>query len=236
MTSAAVAVTLAVWRTPARRATVAFGLIALVFAYTTVANVIERPDGVKIAAFFIAAIVVVSLLSRIWRTTELRVGKITLDATAKRFIDEAAQGQTLRIVANEPRRCDDSEYVRREREQREDNGIPPTEKVVFLEIYVPDGSEFSADLNVHGVEVGPHHVLRAESAAVANGIAAFLLYLRDQTGKVPHAYFNWSEGNPVLYLIRYVLSGHGEVAPITREVLREAEPNPARRPRIHAAI
>jgi hypothetical protein len=236
MTSAAVAVTLAVWRTRARRAMVAFGLIALVFAYTTVANVIERPDGVKIAAFFIAAIVVVSLLSRIWRTTELRVGKITLDATAKRFIDEAAQGQTLRIVANEPRRCDDSEYVRREREQREDNGIPPTEKVVFLEIYVPDGSEFSADLNVHGVEVGPHHVLRAESAAVANGIAAFLLYLRDQTGKVPHAYFNWSEGNPLLYLIRYVLSGHGEVAPITREVLREAEPDPARRPRIHAAV
>ena len=79
-------------------------------------------------------------------------------------------------------------------------------------------------------------MLHAESAAVANGIAAFLLYLRDRTGQVPHAYFNWSEGNPVLYMIRYVLSGYGDVAPITREVLRQAEPNPARRPRIHAAI
>ena len=73
-------------------------------------------------------------------------------------------------------------------------------------------------------------MLRAESAAVANGIAALLLYLRDRTGHVPHAYFSWTEGN----MIRYVLSGYGDVAPITREVLRQAEHNPARRPRIHA--
>jgi hypothetical protein len=87
--------------------------------------------------------------------------------------------------------------------------------VLFLEIYLPDASEFSAELHVRGVEVGSHQVLRAESAAVANGIAALLLYLRDRTGQVPHAYFNWTEGNPVLYMIRYVLSGYGDVAPIT---------------------
>jgi hypothetical protein len=236
MTSAAVAVTLAVWRTRSAAAAAAFCLIAVVFAYTTVANIIERPDGVKIAAFFISAIVIVSLVSRVWRTTELRTGAITLDAAAERFIDQAAQGKALRIIANQPRHCDDTEYSKREREQREDNGIPPEDRVLFLEIFVPDASEFSADLHVCGVEVGSHQVLRAESAAVANGIAAFLLYLRDRTGQVPNAYFNWSEGNPVLYMIRYVLSGYGDVAPITREVLRQAEHNPARRPRIHAAI
>jgi hypothetical protein len=140
----------------------------------------------------------------------------------------------LRIIANQPRHCHDAEYSKREREQREDNGIPPEDRVLFLEIYVRDASEFSAELHVRGVEVGSHQVLRAESAAVANGIAALLLYLRDRTGQVPHAYFNWTEGNPVLYMIRYVLSGYGDVAPITREVLRQAEHNPARRPRIHA--
>jgi hypothetical protein len=235
ITSAAVAVTLAVWRTRSAAAVAAFCLIAVVFAYTTIANIIERPDGVKIAAFFISAIVVVSLVSRVWRTTELRTGEITLDAAAERFIDHAAQGNALRIIANQPRpQCDGTEYSKREREQREDNGIPPEDRVLFLEIYVPDASEFSADLHVCGVEVGSHQVLRAESAAVANGIAAFLLYLRDRTGQVPHAYFNWTEGNPVLYMIRYVLSGYGDVAPITREVLRQAEHNPARRPYIHA--
>jgi hypothetical protein len=236
ITSAAVAVTLATWRTRSGAAAAVFFLIAVVFTYTTIANIIERPDGVKIAAFFISAIVIVSLVSRVWRTTELRTGEITLDAAAERFIDHATQGKALRIIANQPRQCDEAEYSEREREQREDNGIPPEDRVLFLEIYVPDASEFSADLRVRGVEVGSYQVLRAESAAVANGIAALLLYLRDRTGQVPHAYFNWSEGNPILYMIRYILSGYGDVAPTTREVLRQAEHNPSRRPRIHAAI
>ena len=105
-----------------------------------------------------------------------------------------------------------------------------------MEIYIRDASDFSADLSVHGIQVGPHRVLRAESAAVPNAIAAFLLHLRDQTGKIPHAYFNWSEGNPLLYLIRYVLSGQGDVAPLTREILRQAESNSERRPAIHAGV
>jgi hypothetical protein len=236
MTSAGFAVTLSVWRGPHRGRCLYFALITLVLVYTTLINVIERPDGLKIGGFFIVAIVLSSLISRVWRTTELRVKKITLDSEAQRFIDEMdAQGE-LRIIANQPRRCDDAEYTHREEEQREDNNIPLGEAIVFLEIYVRDASEFSADLDIQGVSVGRHRVLRGESAAVANAIAAFLLYLRDDKGKIAHAYFNWTEGNPLLYLIHYVLSGEGDVAPVTREVLRKAEPDASRRPAIHAGI
>ena len=236
MTFAAVAVTLSVWRGAHPVAGICFGLITLVFMYTTLVNIIERPDGVKIGAFFIAAIVLSSLVSRVWRTTELRVEKITLDSEAQRFINEMDAKGELRIIANQPRRCDDTEYTHREQEQREDNNIPLDEPIIFLEIYVRDASEFSADLNIHGVSVGRHRVLRGESAAVANAIAAFLLYLREDKGKVPHAYFNWTEGNPLLYLLHYVLSGEGDVAPVTREVLRKAEPDSQRRPAIHAGV
>jgi hypothetical protein len=69
---------------------------------------------------------------------------------------------------------------------------------------------------------------------VANGIGALLLHLRDDKGKIPHAYFNWTEGKPLLYLIHYVLSGEDDAAPVTREVLRKAEPNAQRRPAKHA--
>jgi hypothetical protein len=238
MSSAAVAVTLSVRRELGgwKPLAICAGLVALIFAYTTVVNVIERPDGVKIAAFFIAAIVIISLLSRVWRTTELRVGKITLDETAQRFVTEAAQGGPIRLLANHPRHCDSAEYSTVEKEARENMNIGPDERLMFLEIYVRDASEFSADLNVTGVDVDGHRVLRGESAAVPNAIAALLLYLRDQTGKVPHAYFRWGERNPMLYLIRYVLSGQGDVAPITREILRQAEPDLSRRPAIHAGI
>jgi len=199
-------------------------------------NVIERPDGVKIGALFIVAIIVSSLVSRVWRTTELRVEKIALDNEAQRFIDEMDARGELRIIANHPRGCDDAEYSRREKDQREDNNIPSGEPIVFLEIYVRDPSEFSADLDISGISVGSHRVLRGISTAVPNAIAAFLLFLREDKGKIPHAYFNWSEGHPFLYLIQYVLSGEGDVAPVMREVLRKAEPNPQRRPAIHAGV
>jgi hypothetical protein len=174
--------------------------------------------------------------NRVRTGSALRVEKITLDSEAQRFVDEMDALGELRIIANQPRRCDDAEYTRREQEQREDNNIPSDEPIVFLEIYVRDASDFSADLNIHGVSVDRHRVLREESAAVANAIAGFLLYLRDEKRKIPHAYFNWTEGNPILYLLHYVLSGEGDVAPVTREVLRKAEPNAQRRPAIHAGI
>ena len=86
---------------------------------------------------------------------------------------------------------------------------------------------------VTGVRIGPHRVLRCASPAVPNAIAALMLHLRDQTGLLPHAYFGWTEGNPLAYVLKYLALGEGDTAPITREVLRQAEADPERRPRIH---
>jgi hypothetical protein len=236
MTSAAVAVTISAHRRKAPGMMVAFGLITLVFTYTTGANVVERPDGVKIAAFFITAIIALSLISRIWRTMELRATRIVLDDEAKRFIADAIRdGGELRLIANRPETCDEIEYTREAREAREDHQIVPEEPLLFVEVYVEDPSEFTGEVHVRGREVSGHRVLRVRGTAIPNAIAALLLYLRESTGRRPHCYFNWSEGNPLLYLIRYILSGEGDMAPVTREILRQHEPDPARRPVVHAA-
>jgi hypothetical protein len=234
ITSATTAVTLSAYRHGQRRATIAFGAITAIFVYTTVVTIVGRPEGLKIAALFILAIVGTSVTSRLWRQTELRVQRVVLDQAAAHFIKEANRG-TLRIIAHDTDRQDPDEYGSKEAEQREVGGIPPDVPVLFLEVLVCDPSEFALDLVVKGVQVGPHRVLRAESAAVPNAIAALLLYLRDTTGVIPHAYFQWTEGNPLAHLIRYVLFGEGDIAPVAREVLREAESNPTRRPVIHVA-
>jgi len=230
ISSAAIAVTLAAYK--ARENWKLFLCISLVFAYTTIQNIHERPEGIKIASFFIATIVLTSLISRVWRTTELRVDKVELDDIARQFIREASRG-TVRIIANRKDRGDPQEYEMKEREKRADNHIPPGEPTLFFEVTPGDASEFAGTLKIHGERVDGFRVLRTESPAVPNAIAAFLLYLRDETGKLPHVYFGWSEGNPLSYLLRYIAFGEGDTAPVTHEVLRQAEKDPERRPIVH---
>ena len=233
MISAAFAVALTAWRGGRTLGTVLFGIVTVVFVYALVSNVYERPDGITIALFFVGAIIAISLVSRVQRSTELRQERIDVDETARGFIEEAARRGEIHLVAHRRRNGTEEEYAKKEREQREDNHIPREEQILFLEVQVEDASEFMDVLEVWGVEVGDHQVLRCVSSVVPNAIAAFLLHLRDTTGRTPHCYFGWTEGNPIVYLIRYILFGEGDTAPVTHEVLREAEPNPERRPAIH---
>lgn len=232
MSSAAFAVTLLARQRRSRKGVITFGLITLVFLYTTIINVIERPEGIRIAAFFIGAIILTSLVSRVWRSTELRAERIEIDDVAQQFITEESQ-HCIRLIANRRNEGDEQEYFHKEKEVREDNHIPATDSILFLEIRVSDASEFADIIRVKGVQVGPYRILQAESAAVPNAIAAILLYIRDQTGTIPHAYFGWVEGNPIQYLLRFILFGEGDIAVVTREVLRRTEKDPECRPGIH---
>jgi hypothetical protein len=231
MTSAAIAVTLSA-RRRGQKSQWAFMLISLVFGYTTVVNIIEEPEGLKIAAIFIVVIVLSSLVSRVWRSTELRVEHVELDDMAREFIRKAAGG-TIRIITNRMDTGDPHEYQLKEKEKREDNHIPAEEPIIFFEVTPGDASEFSGILRIRGERVDGYKVLRTESPAVPNAIAAFLLFLRNETGKLPHVYFGWSEGNPLSYLMKYIAFGEGDTAPVTHEVLRQAEKDPERRPVVH---
>jgi hypothetical protein len=231
MTSAAIAVTISAWvRRQGTRWVFLF--ISVVFAYTTITNIFERPDGIKIASLFIFGIVVASFISRALRTTELRVQKIELDKTARDFIAELADDD-IRIVTNRRETGDVAEYRFKEHEKRVDNHIPANDPILFYEIDIGDASEFTGELEICGVDLAGYKILRTKAPAVPNAIAALLLHLRDKTGKIPHVYFGWSEGNPIQYLIRYILFGEGDTAPVTREILRQAEPDPELRPSVH---
>ena len=230
MTSAAIAVTLATRRK--QGSWQLYLIIALIFVYTTVQNIHERPEGIKIASFFILTIILASLFSRVWRSTELRVERIELDDQARQFIKDAAKG-TIRIITNRRDKGDGDEYAHKEHEKRTSNHIPSGEPILFFEVTPGDASEFAGTLSIRGETVDSYRILRTESPAVPNAIAAFLLYLRDEMGKLPHVYFGWSEGNPISYLLKYIAFGEGDTAPVTHEVLRKAEKDSNRRPIVH---
>lgn len=234
MVSGAVAVNISAARHRQRAATAGFTVLTLVLLYALVENIRQKPDGIAISAAFIAGIVVVSLVSRVSRTTELRADRIEFDDNARRFItDSITFDGRLNLIANRRQTANEAEYAAKEGAQRGMNPVPGAADVLFLEIDVVDPSAFSNILRVHGLEIGNHRVLRAESPAAPNAIAAILLALQEATGVRPHCHFEWAEGSPVAHLLRYLILGRGDTAPVVREIIRRIEPDPTRRPGIH---
>ncbi len=234
MVSGSVAVTISALRKKQRLAGAGFVILSAILAYALVSNVIEKPDGIAISGLFIGGIIVISLISRVSRTTELRVDRIEFDDEAQRLIDDVLDNHRgLNIIANQRQAGDEDEYREKEAAQRGMNPVPGAANVLFLEIDVVDPSQFHRVLMVRGHTIAGYSVLRVESPAVPNAIAAILIALRDTTGIRPHCYFEWAEGNPIGHLVRYLILGRGDTAPVVREILREVEKDVAKRPAIH---
>jgi hypothetical protein len=232
MTSAAAAVTISLWK---QRLRWPFLLIALIFLYTTVQNVRERPEGIKISSLFIAAMIVTSLISRAVRSTELRITGVALDQDAQWLLAEAAQEAPIRIVARNPQLDSEENLEVAEGEVRYLHGLGPDETLYFFEVERGDASDFEVTLTVHGKRMGRHRILYARSPVVPNAFAALLIKLGRRSGTVPHAYFTWTEGNPLANILYFVFFGEGDVAPLTHEVLRRAIADPKRRPVVHTS-
>jgi hypothetical protein len=172
-------------------------------------------------------------MSRAVRSFELRVKKVDLDQTAQKIISDASTQGAVRIIAHKP---GGSAYDNKFCELKEAHGLEdPEHKVIFLEVIPADPSEFEDEvLSVTGAELeGGYKILRCQSPAVPNAIAALLLHVRDLTGVTPDVYFGWTEGSPIMYVVKFIFFGEGETAPLTREVLRSEEKNIARRPVVH---
>jgi len=233
ITSASVAVTVSALRKRQRGAIVGYAVVTVIFLYTTILNMFERPDGLRIAGLFILGILVVSLVSRVGRSFGVRATSVTLDDSALELVREDATSGDLHVIAHEPHVDSGSEYAQKDKDERRYSHIPGSARTIFLEVHPSDSSDFEEDLVVTGTRKYGFPVLQVRSANVPNTIAAVLLAMRDLSGVVPIVYFEWTEGNPISNMFRYLVTGVGEVAPVTREVLREAEPDVKRRPAVH---
>lgn len=231
MTSGSCAVSMAAPKGPTRWI---FILISLIFVYTTGANIFERPEGLKISTIFIFSIILTSLLSRALRSTELRITGIDLDDTAKEVLADDSD-QVIRLIAWNPKTNADKDRDEADKRLRILHSLDPEECIIFFEVERGDASDFKNQLHVKGRREGRHRILFARSPVVANSIAAMLIYLEAQTGKIPHSYFHWTEVSPVTNMLRFIFLGEGDTAPLTHEVLRRAIKDPQRRPIVHVS-
>ena len=233
ITSASVAVLLSVWKNLTLR--VVFMATTAIFVYTTIVNMFQRPEGLKIASIFILTILVTSIYSRAVRSTELRISDVCLDASAEAILADD-DDQLIRLVARGPEAGDAPERLEvSDGKVRYYHNLSQDECLIFFEVVPTDASDFTENMQVTGRRIGRHNILSTNSPAVANAIAALLLYLEKRTGKVPHVYFKWTEAGPLANLLRFFFSGEGDTAPLTQEILRRAAPSPEHRPIVHVS-
>ena len=232
MTSAAVAVTLSAIRHKEKALTAAFALISAVFIYTISVTVLEQPQGLYIALLFIAGVLIVSVTSRISRSTELRAERVEVDAATRAMLT-ARQHQPLRFIANHLDAGDPAEYRLKELDVAYATHLPAGDPILFLEVHIDDASEFTDVVEAVGLQVETYRIVRIRGNSVPNSLAAFLLHVRDLTGVPPHVYFEWDQDSPMRNALRFLIAGEGDIPPLTHEILRQAEPDPRRRPVVH---
>jgi hypothetical protein len=228
MTSAAVAAALSLWKEDNYRLALYCWMVTAVFAYTTIANVIERPDGIIIAGCIIFFILTVSGISRYIRSTELRVAGTTFADLESKRLWESMAGQKVNLV---PIRSLDPD-VRKDRITKIRTHYKLQGPLAFLHVTLLDNrSEFLSPLYIKVThEHSAFLVEVSQAVAIANAVA----YMSEALHPLSIV-MGLSRKNLMRQSIRYFLVGEGEIGLMVYAVLQkywETTPEEDERPRI----
>ena len=234
MTSAGVASLIDIWKRREgswyQRLSWPFLLITLVFVYTTVANVYEKPDGIKIAAFFILAILITSFASRYKRSRELRFAGFKLPDPQTQLMWDTIRHLELTVLV--PHRPGRRSLANKEAQIRREHRIPRDLTIVFVEVELADASEFVNEPEMRIAQEEGRFVIKiSRAASIAHTLAALALEMA-KVGRPPEIHFGWTDDSPVSGTLGFLLFGEGNVPWMVRDLIRRAEPDENRRPLI----
>jgi hypothetical protein len=234
MTSAAVAVVIDQWRKRSgdwfHRLHWGYLAATAVFVYTTIAIIIEKPDGIKIAGTFIVTVIVFSMVSRTRRSTELRFEKFEFVDEHSHFLWDALRHLEFPVLV--PHRPGHHTIIEKDEKIRRVHRLDANVPIVFVEAEVGDPSEFEHNPMIEVTEEQDRFVLRlTRCVSIAHAIATVALEL-SKTGKPPEIHFGWSDESPLAANVSFILFGEGNVPWLVRELILKAEPDPANRPRV----
>ena len=235
MTSACVASVIDKWNEREgpwyRRLPKRFTVITAVFVYTTAANEVEKGfQGLFISMFFIATILVTSFWSRWARSRELRFAGFKIPDAESRLMWDTIRDLDLSVMV--PHRPGRRSLANKEAQIRREHRIPRDLIIVFVQVEVADASDF---VNEPILQVEQHegrYVIKITGAAsIANTLAALALEMA-KVGRPPEVHFGWTDDSPVSGTLGFLLFGEGNVPWMVRDLIRRAEPDEVKRPRI----
>ncbi len=213
-----------------QRLSIPYTLILLVFIYTTILNIYEKPSGIKIAFFFIVSIIATSLLSRVFRARELRFIGFHFVNDQSRFLWESIRASEWPILV--PHRPGRRSLAEKEAIIRREHRLPENMPIMFIEVELHDASDFYQQPSLEVLSEEGRYLLKiTKTASIAHTLAAVVLELA-KVGKPPEIHFGWTEESPVAGMIGFLLFGEGNVPWMVHELISKAEPDPAKRPAV----
>ena len=205
-------------------------LITLVFVYTTVVIVIEKPDGIKIAGVFIIAVVVSSVVSRMWRSTELRFDRFEFVDEHSRLLWDSLRHLEFPVLV--PHRPGHHDIAAKDEQIRRMHRLGPDVPIVFVEATLGDTSAFEQSPTIEVIAQEGRFVLRlTRCVSIAHALATVALEL-SKLGKPPELHFGWSDESPLAANLNFVLFGEGNIPWLVRELVLKAETDKSKRPRV----
>lgn len=207
-----------------------FLLITISFAYTTLAVIIEKPEGMKIGVCFVGAIFVSSFISRLLRSTELRFNGFEFVDEHSRFLWETLEHLEFPVLV--PHRPGRRELLIKEEIIRREHRIPAEVSILFLEVSRGDTSEFYQQPLMEVEQFDERFILKvSRCSSISHVIAAIALEL-SKFGKPPEIHFGWSDESTLSANISFLLFGEGNVPWMVKELIIKAEPNVEKQSRI----
>lgn len=205
-------------------------VVALVFVYTTITIMFEKPEGLRIASFFILAILVSSLVSRTLRSTELRLTHFDFVNQESKFLWDSLKHLEIPVLV--PHRPGRRDLLDKEEDIRRVHRLEPGVPIVYIEAIPGDVSEFAFTPLMEVISEEERFIIRVtRTASVAHVIAAVGLEI-GKGGHPPEIHFGWSDEMPLAANLKFVLFGEGNIPWMVRELITKAQPDPQFQPRI----
>jgi hypothetical protein len=207
-----------------------FAVVATFFLAMALLTTVQNASGLLIALAFVLTICTTAFASRWMRSMELRFdGFVFVDDASDRRWNAIKQLEFQVLVPHRPGR---DTLANKDEEVRKIHRLAADVPIIFIEVEVGDPSDFlHQPLMKIIVEDGREVIRVAKCASVAHVLAAIALEFRE-VGRPPELIFGWSESSPLAANLDFLLMGRGNVPWMVHELIRKAEPDPARRPRV----
>jgi hypothetical protein len=213
MSSAAVASAVSLWKERSWALSLYCWVVVVVFVYTTGANIIERTDGIIIAAFFIVFILILSGISRYFRSTELRVeGHRFCDAESERLWNQLCR-EKANLVPVDSLDPD----VRKSHEKQMAHYYHLKGPLAFVSVNLLDNrSEFLSPIEISVRKEGGEYLIKVSQAVAKANTIAYLSELIHPAG----IFVRLTRLNPMRQSFRYLLLGEGETGLMIYSILQ----------------